>query len=157
MSRIKAKKTQKADRIREIAEYLMQGFDRKEIIQFCAKKYGVGERIVDTDIRSAKTIVAERNAELERVRMDEMSAAKKKAVNEAIITNTEIEAVLCTIIMANLQVEEIVRGEAIIRNVNPMEQIAAADKIFKIRGAYAATKTEISVAKPVIIKWNKPK
>lgn len=156
MSRIKVKKTQKADRIREIAEFIMQGFERKEIIQFCAKKYKVGDRIIDTDIKSAKIIVAERNAELERVRMDELSSAKKKAVNEAIITTAEIESILCTIITANMKVEEIIRGEAIIRSVNPMEQIAAADKIFKIRGAYAPTKNEISVAKPVIIKWNKP-
>lgn len=59
---------------------------------------------------------------------------------KAIATEDELDAVLSQIAFGNLEVEEWIKGEPVLRGVSPMEQIAAADKLYKRKGSYAPTK-----------------
>ncbi len=69
---------------------------------------------------------------------------QKAALQDELKTDLELEMVLCQIAIGNLTIEEWVRGNPILRNVSPMEQIAAIDKIYKKRGSYAPIKQEHS-------------
>lgn len=139
-----AKLASKQKRIADIADMLEVGMERKQILQKLSKTFKGTSRVIDSEIKEAKLIVTDRNKVKEAIRLEQTSAATKAAVNKAIISDLEVEAILCTIITGNIKVEEIVKGKAILRSVSPMEQIAAADKIFKKRGSYAPEKKELS-------------
>jgi hypothetical protein len=59
-------------------------------------------------------------------------------------SDLELEAILCQFASGNLSVSEWVKGQVILRDVTPMESIAAISQIFKKRGSYAATKTDLT-------------
>ena len=135
-----AKVASKDKYILDIASMLEQGMNRKAILQKVAKTCKASARTLDDYIKAAKKIVAERNEQKEKLRMEQTEQSLKEALNEAIKSDLELEAILCTIATGNLKVEEIVAGKAIIREVTPYEQISAIDKIFKKRGSNAPTK-----------------
>ena len=97
-------------------------------------------RTLDNEIKEAKKILEERNKQKEDIRQQQISTTLKEAIDEAIISDLELEAVLCKIATGNVEVEEWVKGKPIIRGVSPMEQIAAIDKIYKKRGSNAPSK-----------------
>lgn len=130
--------------ILEIVELIEQNYNNTEIIQFVAKKFKRSERQVHTYIKEAKSIIDTRNNEKEAVRVSVIKEKVLEAANEAIISDLELEAILCTIATANLSVEEILKGEAVLRGVTPNEQIAAIDKLFKKRGSNAPLKTAMT-------------
>ena len=153
---IKETKLQKTQiRVLEAATLLESGKERKDILQIFSEKYDAKPRTVDNLLKAAREIVAERNVERERTRVEVMTATVTEATQEAIISDMEIEAILCRIITGHMDVEEMLRGEPILRSVTPFEIIAAADKLWKKRGTYAAEK-KLDVTEPVIIEWKQP-
>lgn len=73
-----------------------------------------------------------------------LSEEQKSALQDNLRTDLELEMILCQIATGNLQIEEWIKGEPILRNVTPFEQINAIDKIYKKRGSYAPIKQEHS-------------
>jgi hypothetical protein len=144
----------KEKRTADIALMLEQGLERKEILQRLSKTCKVSARTLDNEIKQAKLIVSKRNEDKEAIRQATMSKEYKDALNEAIINDIELEAILCTIARGNIQVEEFIRGEAILRSVTPMEQISAIDKLYKKRGSNAPTKQDITSKGEEIKQWN---
>lgn len=142
-------------RVLEIANLLESGKERKDILQIFSEKYNAKPRTVDNLLKAGREIVAERNLEREKTRVEVMTATVTEAAQEAIISDMEIEAILCKIVTGGIEVEEVLRGECIVRGVTPFEMIAAADKLWKKRGTYAAEK-KIDITEPIIIEWKKP-
>jgi hypothetical protein len=133
-----SKVASKEKRILDIASMLEKGMERKEIVQTLTKKCKVSARCIDNHIKAAKKIVAERNKQKEAVRVMVTEQTLTEELKEAIKSDLELEAILCTIATGNISVEEIIRGNAVLRGISPLEQIAAIDKLFRKRGVYIA-------------------
>ena len=135
-----AKVASKQKRISDIALMLEQGLERKQILQKLSKSCKVSARTIDTEIKDAKQILSVRNEEKEAIRQSTTSQTLKEAISEAIISDLEIEAILCKIVTANLNVEEFVKGVPILRGVTPLEIISAAKTLYAKRGSNAPSK-----------------
>jgi hypothetical protein len=135
-----AKVASKEKRILDITSMLEQGLERKQILQKLSKTCKVSQRTIDNEIKAAKVVLSKRNKEKEAARLSVTTEEIQKAAKEAIISDLEIEAVLCNIIKGNYHVHEIVKGGVILREVSPMEMINAAKTIYTKRGSNAPTK-----------------
>lgn len=135
-----AKVASKEKRIADIVLMLEQGKERKEILQKLAKTCKVSARTLDEEIKSAKEILSKRNEEKEAIRQATMSKDYAEAVKEQIISDTEIEAILCKIVTGQMEVEDVIQGTPILRSVTPNEVINAAKTLFAKRGSNAPTK-----------------
>ncbi len=135
-----AKVASKDKRILDIVSMLEKGLERKQILQKLAKTCKVSARTLDNETKEAKTILAERNKKKEQIRQDQTEQELKESLSEAIKSDLELEAILCTIATGSIKIEEIIAGDAVLRGVTPYEQISAIDKIFKKRGSNAPTK-----------------
>lgn len=67
-----------------------------------------------------------------------------EAAKNGLKTDLELEQILCQFATNNVEVEEWVKGEAVLRGISPTESINAIAQIFKKRGSYAPTKTDIT-------------
>jgi hypothetical protein len=132
-----AKNATKQKRIDDITEMIEKGTETKEILRLITENYGTSESTVEKDIKKAKLIVAERNNHKEIVRLEQTTQAIKDAVNEAILSDFEIEGILCKIASGNMHVEQIFEGKPVLRDITPMEVISAAKVIFAKRGSNA--------------------
>jgi hypothetical protein len=150
-----AKLASKQKRISDIASMLEQGLERKEICEKLLKTAKVSKGTIDREIKEAKTILSERNKQKEVIRQEQVSTTLKESINEALLSDLELEAILCKIATGNLEIQEWIKGKPIIRGVTPTEITNAIDKIYKKRGSNAPTKqqTELTVSKPIIIDW----
>src|ERR1700749_320600 len=133
----------KQKRILDIVSMFEKGATRKEVLQHFSKKCKLSARTLDNEMKEAKLVVDERNKEKERLRVEQTEQTIKESVNQAIISESEIDAVLSMIVTGRIEIEEIIKGEAVLRSVSPMEVIAAADKLYKRKGSYAPQKKEI--------------
>ena len=139
-----AKVASKQKRISDIALMLEKGFERKQILQKLSKTCKMSARTLDNEIKEAKTILADRNAHKEQVRINTTEQAIKDAVNEAILSDFELESILCKIASGNMQVAEMFNGVPTLRDITPNEVINAVKTIFAKRGSYAPTKTALT-------------
>ena len=139
-----AKVASKQKRIVDIVSMLEQGMERKQVLQKLSKSCKVSARTLDNEIKDAKKIIAERNIQKEAIRQSQTSETMKEAVNEAILSDLEIEAILCKIVAGGLQVQEMLGAMPVIRDVTPGEIINAAKTIYAKRGSNAPTKTALT-------------
>ena len=133
-------KISKTKRIDEIVSFLDKGLNRKDFIHDIAKKYNCALATADRDLMRAKDVILARNKKREEIRLKETTDAIKSQAKDAILSDLEIEAILCNIIKGGYTVEEMLRGEVILRNIAPLEIIAAAKTIYAKRGSNAPTK-----------------
>ena len=137
-----AKVASKQKRISDIALMLEQGLERKQILQKLAKTCKAGERTLDNEIKEAKLILSDRNTHKESLRLEQTEQTIKDAVNEAILSDLEIEGILCKIASGNMQVQEMLAGVPVLRDISPNEIINAAKVIYLKRGSNAPTKID---------------
>lgn len=97
-------------------------------------------RTFDTLYKEASIRVQQAQQALEAARLDQLSTTAKNELNEAILTEMELDAIVSQIASGNCKVEEWVKGEAIMRDVNPTEVLNAVDKLYKRKGSYAPIK-----------------
>lgn len=135
-----SKVASKEKRIADIVLMLEQGKERKEILQKLSKTCKLSARTLDEEIKSAKIILSKRNEEKEAIRQATMSKDYAEALNEQIISDIEIEAVLCKIITNGVNVIEFIKGAPTLRDVTPSEIIQAAKTLYVKRGSNAPTK-----------------
>ena len=140
-----AKVVSKQKRIDDIVSMLEVGMERKEILQELSKTCKVSDRTIDNEIKEAKKIHSERNKQREEVRLSVTTETLKNELNEAIISDLELEAILCQIASGNLKIAEIVQGEAVLTDIKPSDMVNAIDKLFKKRGSYAPTKQDLTL------------
>jgi len=88
-----------------------------------------------------------KNVMIDVVRAEEI----EKVARIGLKSDLELEAILCQFAAGNLSVAEWVKGEVVLRDVTPMESIAAISQIFKKRGTYAPTKTDLTTGGEKII------
>ncbi len=136
----KAVKNGKVVRIEQMKEMLRQGLDRKDILKELHKTSNVCDNTIDRELKEAREVIQIEMEAKEAARQAELSEQLKNEINASIKADLELDLILSEIASGGCQVEEFVKGEAIIRNVQPMEQIAAIDKLFKRRGSYAPLK-----------------
>lgn len=84
-----------------------------------------------------------KNNIIDKARAEAISNATK----EGLKTDLELELILCSIASQDIEVEEWVRGEAVLRSVSPGEIVAAVKTLFQKRGSNAPTKNQISFTK----------
>lgn len=140
-----AKVVSKQKRIDDIVSMLEKGMETKDILRNITENYGVSISSVEKDIKEAKGTHSERNKQREEVRISVTTEALKNELNEAIISDLELEAILCQIASGNLKIAEIVQGEAVLTDIKPSDMVNAIDKLFKKRGTYAPTKQDVSL------------
>ena len=136
----KGRKISKEKGLQIVIDLMFAGKVRKEIVQFFATDYEISDSTIDKWMKAARPKVTERYQEAEAIRARETDATISSAVKEGLLSDIEIELILCKIISAEFRVEEWVKGDLIIRNVVPAEQIAAARTIYLRRGSNAPTK-----------------
>ncbi|GEO08743.1 hypothetical protein [Segetibacter aerophilus] len=135
-----SKVSSKQKRVADITEMLASGMERKEILRKVSKTCKVSSRTIDNEIKEAKEILKKRQLEAEEIRLRVRTKMTEDAVKEGLKSDLELELILSQIACANVEVEDWVKGEVVMRSVSPMESIAAIDKIFKKRGSYAPIK-----------------
>lgn len=136
-----AKVASKDKRIADIVLMLEAGKERKHILQKLAKTCKVSARTIDGEIKEAKEVIRTRNEQKEVIRKATMSTDYAEAVKGQIISDTEIEAILCKIVTANVNVQEFIKGVPVLRDVSPMEIIQAAKTLYAKRGSNAPIKS----------------
>lgn len=127
-------------------ELLLLGKTRKEIVQTITKDYKISIPAVDKWIKAAKPQVEKRQKELEEIRIKETDAAVSDAVKKGLLSDLEIEAVLCRIVAGAMNIEEVLEDGVIIRGITPFEMINAARTIYQKRGSNAPAKTALTDA-----------
>lgn len=134
----------KQKRIADIALMLEEGMETKTILRKLTKAYGKSISTFEKEIKSAKEIVNKRNAEKEAIRQSLLTEEYKNALNEAIISDIEIEAILCKLVTGNMQVSEMVLGIPVLRDITPTEIIQAAKTLYTKRGSNAPTRQDLT-------------
>jgi len=137
-------KISKAKGVEICTDLLQLGKSRKEILQQIAKNYKASDKTVDNWMREARVIVQGRQQEAESIRLMQMDAAITDAVKEGLLSDMEIELILCKIISGELKIEEFIKGTAILRDVTPTEITNAAKVIYAKRGSNAPEKKVIT-------------
>lgn len=149
----KAAKNGKLARIEVMKERLRQGFDRAVILEELSKTWKVSRATMDNELKVAReAIKAEQDAK-EKILQDNLIEQLKSEINASIKSDLELDLILSEIASGGCQVEEFVKGVAVIRNVQPMEQIAAIDKLYKRRGSYAPIKQAATNAAGEDVQW----
>jgi DNA-binding FrmR family transcriptional regulator len=146
----------KIKRVNEIVTMLEKGMERKAILQQLAKTCKSSTRTLDNEIKEAKLILHERNNHKEAIRLEQTTDTLKDAVNEAILSDLELEGILCKIASGNMEVEQIFDGTPILRGVTPNEVTNAVKTIFLKRGSNAPTKINQTIQGGISILENDP-
>ncbi|HTB05808.1 MAG TPA: hypothetical protein VK806_02560 [Bacteroidia bacterium] len=128
------------ERIQTICQRLERGEMNKDILREFMLKWGLCERTVNKYIAFAKSKLEEQNrakqAIIDEVRKNEI----EKAAKEKIMSDLEVEAVLCAIIRGEYEIEELryIDGEPVTVKHKPTHHdiVLAADRLFKKRGSY---------------------
>lgn len=128
-------------------DLLSSGKSRKEIVQTITKDYKVSAGCIDKWIKAARPEAERRQKEAEEIRVREMDTALSDAVKEGLLSDIEIEMVLCRIIAGGLKIEQLLEEGVVIRDVTPFEMINAARTIYQKRGSNAPTKVAATNAK----------
>ncbi len=142
-------KSSKKKRIIDITTMLIEGMERREILQKLSKTYKVSPRTIDSEIKEAKVVIYGRNRETEEIRLRVSSQMTEEAVKQGLKSDLELELILSKIACAEVKVEEWLKGRAILREISPLEIIKAIEVLYKKRGSYAPDKHELSL-KPAI-------
>jgi hypothetical protein len=121
-------------------DMLIRKLSRQEIVQSITSEYKASAGAIDKWIRVARPIAESRSKDLEVIRVNQMEASIAEAVKAGLLSDMEIEMMLCKIISGDMKVEEWIKGDIVLRNVTPMEQIQAAKTIYAKRGSNAPTK-----------------
>lgn len=135
-----AKVAGKDKHLADVVSMLEKGLERKHICEKMRKDAKVNPATTDRLIKEAKEVISKRNEEKEAIRQATMSKDYAEAVKEQIISDTEIEAILCKIVTGQMEVEDVIQGTPILRSVTPNEVINAAKTLFAKRGSNAPTK-----------------
>ena len=104
------------------------------------KTYKVSIPTMDNELKVAREAIKVEQDAKESILQANLSEQLNAEINASIKSDLELDLILSEIASGGVQVEEYIRGEAVIRNVAPMEQIAAIDKLYKRRGSYAPLK-----------------
>lgn len=121
-------------------EMLSKRLSRQEIVQSITSTYKVSPGAIDKWIRVARPQSEVRIKEAEGIRVKVTEETIAEAVKDGLLSDIEIEMVLCKLIAGDIEIEEWVKGKPILRGVSPMEIIQAARTIYQKRGSNAPTK-----------------
>lgn len=137
---MKSEVASKQVRIEHLVELLEKGTTYTETLRIFKEKYGVCDSTVDGYTKIAKKLLAERNKTKEAIRQQTLSEDYKEAVTGLILSDIEIEAILCKIVTGDMSVQEMIQGTPTLRNITPTEIIQAAKTLYTKRGSNAPTK-----------------
>lgn len=138
-------KISKAKGVEFCVKLLQLGKSRKNIIEELAEICNASERTVDNWIKEASGTVRGRQEQAENIRLMQMDANLTDAVKEGLLSDMEIELILCKIISGDVEVEEWVKGKAVLRRVSPTEVTNAAKAIYAKRGSNAPEKQQVDL------------
>jgi len=124
----------------EIYGLLKAGKDRKEIMPLLTAKYKFGQKTFDLRLKAAREVIAAELRTKEGIRETTLPDEVRNEILEGIATESEIDLILSQIVKGNVQVQSWVKGEAVLRDIDPTEIINAADKLYKRKGSYAPVK-----------------
>ena len=137
-------KISKAKGVEICIKWLEDRKSRKDILQHISESYKVSDKTVDNWLKEARVVIQERQQEAESIRLMHMDAAISDAVKEGLLSDMEIELILCKIISGDVKIEEFVKGNAVLREVTPTEITNAAKVIYAKRGSNAPEKKDIN-------------
>lgn len=135
----------KADRIiEEIGEMLQTGTSRAKVLASIVAKWQISDRTFDRHWKKANERAKEARQVIDQAINDTLKQETIEALQKGLKSDLELEAVLCQIAMNNVEVEEWIAGEKVLRGVMPGEIVAAVREIWKKRGSYAPVKNALT-------------
>lgn len=149
-------KTDIYPRINAVAESIEKGESTEAIIKDYTARWAVAKRTVEWYISLAKPMAEERlkarQSIIEEVRKDAIT----KAAQEQIMSDLELEAILCSIArgepMASIAVFKDKTKKVMLRPTF-FDRVNAIDRLFKKRGAYSEDK-RLADNKTYIVQYN---
>jgi hypothetical protein len=127
-------------KVQQIVELLEQGFMRAEIVSKITVEFGCSATTADRCIREAKKIIFDRSQKKEKAMQNRIDSNVAKMVDKAMLSDIELESILCTIASGNMSIEQMIDGSAVLRNVTPNEITQAIKVLFTKRGSNAPIK-----------------
>ncbi|HTB06143.1 MAG TPA: hypothetical protein VK806_04250 [Bacteroidia bacterium] len=128
------------DKVQSIYEWLEKGESSKTILREFTLRWNISERSIHRYIVQAKIKLDQQNKAKQNI-IDEVRKNEiEKAAREKIMSDLEVEAVLCAIIRGEYEIEELryIDGEPVTVKHKPTHHdiVLAADRLFKKRGSY---------------------
>jgi len=124
-------------RVNVIAEYLEKGESTATILKEFTGRWKVTRGTIVTYLATAREIVAERNKIKQAAIETSHRQAINKVANEQILSDTELEALLCSIARGELILEKIVTQNGIEKIIKyrptHFDMVQAIDKLWKRR------------------------
>jgi hypothetical protein len=149
---VKKSKISRSKGVELCVERMILGESRKDILPFLVKTYHVSESTVTKWMKVASITVKERQQQAEALRVKEMDAATTEALKSGLKSDLELEAFLSQIAMDGVTVEQILaEGVVITRSATPSERLKAVELLWKKRGSYAPTKSDVNVTGGVML------
>jgi|GEM_PF-3189700 len=132
-------KTDIYPRISAVAEYLERNEPTEAIVKEFIAKWNVKERTIKWYITLAKDMVAERREKQKVIIENVRNEAIADAARENILSDLELEAILCSIARGEAREQKIVsRGKVkkVKRSPSFLDSIWAIDRLWRRRGLY---------------------
>jgi len=144
--------------IEEIAKLLKNGEQRRDIVAKFCKKLQKSPRTVDALIKKASEKLQEEQQQAEAIRVREMDATISEGIKEGLLSDVELEVILCRIASGGFDVIEMIKGHPTLRDVTPGEMIQAVRSLYQKRGSNAPSKSAITDTKgndlPIVVTLN---
>lgn len=133
--------------VSKILSELAKGGYRTSIMATIGNSWQISVRTFDRLWKKANEMHKEGQKSIQSKIVEGLPSEIIIGLKGAIKSDLELEAILCQIAGGNVQVEDWVKGEVVLRDVTPGEITQATAQIFKKRGSYAAIKQDITVRK----------
>lgn len=134
----------KQKRIADIVLMLEKGMERRQILQKLSKVCKMSARTLDNEMKEAKAVLHSRNEQKEAIRQAQTKETLQQSINEAILSDLEIEAILCNIIKGNISCESMLGENVIIKGVTHSDIINASKVIYAKRGSNAPALVDVT-------------
>ncbi len=127
-------------RLTFVLALVRKGLTREEIVTKFVQKWGTSTKTADRVLKKARQVHDSEVQALEDKRQAELSEDLKSEIQAEIITETEIDLILSKMVRGEVHIKEYLKGQVVVRDLEPSEIIAAADKLYKRKGSYAPAK-----------------
>lgn len=156
-SKVTKQKISASQGIKLCEDLLFSGHSRESILQKITKSYKISVGAIDKWIKQAKPEAEIRQKQAEITRVNQIEQANLEALKRGLKSDLELEVFLCQLVFGNVDVEEMVQGMTLTRDVSPVERLKAIDLLFKKRGSNAPSKMDLTTKgesiKQTVIKW----
>lgn len=127
-------------KIEFILTELRNGATRKPILQKFTTTYKTCVKTFDNYLKIATERYKVELQAKESIRNDKVKELLENEVEGQILSELELDIILSRIVDGGIKIQSYFKGESVVRETEPTEIVAAADKLYKRKGSYAPAK-----------------